>query len=95
GWPHLRPHVEPGDAGLAPGARPAFQMTKIGPITLDCVRLVDPDAGTIDRIARIQLQARRMGAHVRLENATEHLVALIELCGLAGALRVEMKRKSE
>lgn len=64
-------------------------------ISLDCARLQSPNAGTIHRIARLQLVARRHGGFVRLENASAALVALIDLCGLAQTLGVETGRQAE
>jgi len=67
----------------------------IGTIILDCAPMHEPDAGTIDRIARFQVAVRRNGGDLRLENANRSLLELIDLCGLAGALRVEPGRQAE
>jgi len=67
----------------------------IGTITLDCASMQEPDAGTIDRIARFQVAVRRNGGDLRLENASRSLLELIDLCGLAGVLRVEPGRQAE
>ena len=67
----------------------------IGTIILDCAPMREPDAGTIDRIARIQVAVRRNGCDLRLENANRSLLELIDLCGLAGVLRVEPGRQAE
>lgn len=64
-------------------------------VSLDCGRLQSPNAGTIHRIARLQLLARRHGGFVRLENASASLIALIDLCGLAQTLGVETGRQAE
>jgi STAS domain-containing protein len=71
-----------------------IEMT-VGTIILDCVRLDEPNVDTIDQIARLQLAARTNGADLRLANASRSLLELIDLCGLARALRVEPERQTE
>lgn len=56
-------------------------------IILDCARLSEPDAGTINEIARCLLAAQRKGLEMRLENTSNSLRELIDLCGLAELLR--------
>lgn len=62
-------------------------------ITLDCSGIRRPDLGLIDQLARLRLLALRHGRELLLENANDALVGLIDLCGLADALRVEPGRK--
>jgi ABC-type transporter Mla MlaB component len=50
------------------------------------VRSVDPDAVTVDALARLQLGARRHGCTVRLRHATDELRELVELMGLTDVL---------
>ena len=47
---------------------------------------VEPDAVTVDALARLQLAARRLGCEVRLENASEDLRELIAFMGLRDVL---------
>ena len=47
---------------------------------------VDPDAVTVDALARLQLAARRHGCEVRLRDASEPLLELVELMGLTNVL---------
>lgn len=47
---------------------------------------VDPDAVTVDALARLQLAARRHDCQVRLRGASSELVELIELMGLKNVL---------
>jgi hypothetical protein len=61
------------------------------PIILDCACL-EPDARSVDRIARLQLAAKREGLRLHLKNMDEELLALVRLCGLAAALGVEPGR---
>jgi hypothetical protein len=46
------------------------------------------DVADVDRLARLQLRARRIDCTVRLDHLCPGLEALLELCGL----RVQMKR---
>jgi ABC-type transporter Mla MlaB component len=50
------------------------------------VRGVDPDAVTVDALARLQLAARRHGCQVRLRNASDELRELVALMGLDDVL---------
>jgi anti-anti-sigma regulatory factor len=68
---------------------------RIGTIILDCAQLDEPNACTVEQIARFQLAARARGVDLRLANASRSLVDLIEFCGLAGVLRVEPERQAE
>jgi hypothetical protein len=47
---------------------------------------VEPDAVTVDALARLQLAARRHGCRVRLRNASAELVELVAFMGLADVL---------
>ena len=64
-------------------------------VTLSCAHLGQPDLAVIDRMARICLAARRGGSELRLAEASDELIALIDLAGLGDVLRVDVKRKSE
>jgi ABC-type transporter Mla MlaB component len=58
-----------------------------GPSVTRCdVGGVEPDAVTVDALARLQLAARRLGCEVRLENASEDLRELIDFMGLHDVL---------
>ena len=52
----------------------------------DVADLVDPDAGTVEALARARLTARRLGWELRLVNAHPDLRDLIELMGLSEVL---------
>ena len=56
------------------------------PVVLCDVSGVEPDAGTVDALARLQLGARRHGCKVRLRNASAELLRLVEFMGLADVL---------
>ena len=47
---------------------------------------VEPDAVTVDALARLQLAARRYGCQVRLRNASGELCALLAFMGLTDVL---------
>jgi ABC-type transporter Mla MlaB component len=47
---------------------------------------VDPDAVTVDALARLQLAARRHGCQVRLRNASDELLQLLAFMGLGDVL---------
>ena len=50
---------------------------------------VDPDAVTVDALARLQLAARRHGCEVRLRNASPALLHLVEFMGLTDVIGEE------
>jgi anti-anti-sigma regulatory factor len=65
-------------------------------VVLEVEELVEPDAGVIDLIARLQLVARRAGCELRLSGASPELRELIGLSGLDPALlRVEARGQPE
>ena len=56
-------------------------------VVVDCdVAGVDSDAVTVDALARLQLAATTRGCAVRLRNASEPLLELVELMGLTHVL---------
>jgi ABC-type transporter Mla MlaB component len=62
---------------------------------LDCSALPEADAGQLDGLARLHLSLRRRGCELRLANASDSLLALIDFAGLAGVLRVEVRGETE
>ena len=50
------------------------------------VRGVEPDAVTVDALARLQLAARRTGCQVRLRNPSQELLELVRFMGLTDVL---------
>jgi uncharacterized ferritin-like protein (DUF455 family) len=64
--------------------------------TIVCdVGAVASTAGTLDALARIQLNARRLGLDLRLRHASSELEELIAFAGLAEVLCVEAQRQTE
>jgi ABC-type transporter Mla MlaB component len=51
-------------------------------VALCDVRGVEPDAVTVDALARLQLSARRHGCQVRLHHASSELLDLVAFMGL-------------
>ena len=47
---------------------------------------VEPDAVTVDALARLQVAASRLGCRVRLRNASPGLCELVDLMGLRDVL---------
>jgi ABC-type transporter Mla MlaB component len=47
---------------------------------------VEPDAVTVDALARLQLAAQRRGCRVRLRHASRELLELVDFMGLADVL---------
>ena len=57
-----------------------------GPVVCDVGALAEPDAITIDALARLQLTARRLGRRVELRRTCDELEDLLELTGLREVL---------
>ncbi len=57
--------------------------------------LAHPDLGTIDALARLQLEAARQGICLRLVNPSTELCELLELAGLAGLFVLEPRSGPE
>ena len=62
-----------------------LERNRTGVVFCD-VRGIDPDAVTVDAVARLQLVARRHGCRVRLRNASVELLELVEFMGLTDVL---------
>jgi ABC-type transporter Mla MlaB component len=57
------------------------------PVIAFCeVGSLEPDAVTIDALARLQLAARRRGCQIRLRHASTELLELLEFLGLDDVL---------
>jgi ABC-type transporter Mla MlaB component len=64
--------------GLLAASRPDVALCDVGGI--------DPDAVTVDALARLQLAAGRSGCQVRLRNASSELLELVAFMGLRDVL---------
>jgi ABC-type transporter Mla MlaB component len=67
-------------------ARRLLEGCDAGPVACDVGALAQPDAITIDALARLQLTARRLGCRVELRRACGELEDLLTLTGLLGVL---------
>ena len=56
---------------------------------------LDPDALTIDALARLQLSSRRVGLELRLRHASNELQELLAFVGLDEVLRLEAGGQAE
>jgi hypothetical protein len=63
-----------------------LQKSECPPVVCDVGALADPDAVTIDALARLQLTARRLGYQLRLHDACSELLELLTLAGLRDVL---------
>ncbi len=59
------------------------------------VRALAADAATVDTLARLQLNACRIGQRIELRGASPALERLIAFCGLDQVLPVEPRREAE
>jgi hypothetical protein len=82
----VRGPIAPGDLpGLCDRVCELFDRT--GPEFAVCdVSGVEPDAVTVDALARLQLAARRYSCRVRLCNASPELLELVSFMGLSNVL---------
>jgi ABC-type transporter Mla MlaB component len=64
-------------------------------ILCDVQSLAAPDLGSVGALARLQLEARRVGLELRLRSASSELQELIAFAGLDDVLGVEVLRQSE
>lgn len=83
----LGPVPRNGIPALCERARRLLASCDAGPVSCDVDALADPDAVTLDALARLQLTALRLGCRVELQRARGPLVELLVLSGLSGVLR--------
>ena len=76
-----------------PIGRVCAVLGKSGSVAWCDVSGVEPDAVCVDALARLQLAARRRGCCVRLENASDALLELVELMGLTHVLPADGLRR--
>jgi ABC-type transporter Mla MlaB component len=86
-------------AALCERARALLERRRAGLIICDVATVVDPDATTVDALARLQLTALRLGGRIVLRDPCGELQDLISFAGLADVLplvlRVEPIREPE
>lgn len=89
--------ITPADlAGLCARVRVELERGGSDAFVCDVAGLSEPDLGTVDALARLQLAAHRLGPPFRLRHVSEELVELLTLCGLDDVLLgVEPRRQAE
>lgn len=86
---------------LCERARRLLEGTHTDLVVCDVSALIDPDLGTIDALARLQLACARLGSGVRLRHASVDLQQLLAMAGLGDVVpccpgsAVEARRQSE
>lgn len=79
--------ITPGDIpGLCERARVLLDKAGHDPAVCDVGALAEPDAVTVDALARLQLTARRLGRRLRFRGACGELLDLVAFVGLGDAL---------
>jgi ABC-type transporter Mla MlaB component len=88
----IRGPIKPADLpGLC--ERVCSLLATAGDVVRCDVAGVEPDAVTVDALARLQLAATRRGCSVRLCNTSPALDELVELMGLSKVLCVDVNRE--
>jgi ABC-type transporter Mla MlaB component len=64
-------------------------------VMCDVGRIVEPDAVTVEALARLQLTARRFGRYLTICRANHRLLDLMTFVGLSDVLSVESARQAE
>jgi hypothetical protein len=81
---------------FAASIRLSLGMTARVPSPIVCdVSALPADGVTVDALARLQLEARRLGLAIELRNVPFELVELLDLAGLRDVLRVEARGQAE
>ena len=81
--------------------RTILDETHADRVVCDLAGVVEPDATTIDALARLQLTCGRLGLRITLRRATTELHELLHLAGLdeviprCGPLSLEVRGKAE
>jgi ABC-type transporter Mla MlaB component len=75
-----------GITDLCGRVRALLQREGPGSLVCDVGTLVDPDAATVEALARVQLTVRRLGWELRLANERRDLRDLLVLMGLSDVL---------
>ena len=76
---------------LCDDAADVLAFTAVQVVRCDVGAISEPDATTLDAVARLALVARRMGARVELFDACPSLVDIVDLAGLADVIEVKAR----
>jgi hypothetical protein len=71
---------------LCARAQVVLEAIDVDSLVCDVGAIVEPDAVTIDAIARLQLTARRLGRRIQLRDASGRLLELLAFVGLSEVL---------
>jgi anti-anti-sigma regulatory factor len=80
---------------LCERVRDLLERTDANRLVCDVGAILDPDAVTVDALARVQLTARRLGCQVRLEHASPQLRGLMAFMGLSGVVPISARSRLE
>jgi ABC-type transporter Mla MlaB component len=81
--------IVPADVpALCEHMRLALEKHPVRAVICDVAALRQPDAATVDALARLQLTARRLGHRVQLHSASRELRELIAFIGLSAVLQL-------
>ena len=69
--------------GLCERVQVLLTLQAVDRLVCDVGAIVEPDAVTVDALARLQLTARRLGREVRIRHASRELQELLALMGLS------------
>jgi anti-anti-sigma regulatory factor len=75
-----------GVPALCERARALCEGSNTGVVVCDVAALADPDAATVDALARLQLAVRRLGCRIALWRVADALRDLVVLMGLGDVL---------
>jgi ABC-type transporter Mla MlaB component len=82
-------------AGLCERVGVLLECCDAGLVVCDVGSLLDPDAATVDALARLQLTARRCGRRISLRHACGELQGLLVLMGLGAVLPLDTASRLE
>jgi anti-anti-sigma regulatory factor len=83
------PVVRGGIALLCDRVRSVLGTRPHARLICDVGGIAEPDAVTVEALARMQLTARQLGGAIVLRNPCADLALLLDLCGLAVVLPLE------
>lgn len=79
-----------GIAPLCERARMLLEASHAELVSVDLGVTVDPDAATVDALARLHLTARRLGKRIRFRHACTEVQELVALVGLGDVLGLDV-----
>jgi anti-anti-sigma regulatory factor len=89
------PMTRAGMGGLCERARGLLSETDARQVVVDIGAIADPDAVTVDALARLDLTVRRQGKRIRFRHACHEIHQLVALMGLGDVLRLDLGSRVE